>query len=235
MTPMPTWAGRMATDTVGQPTRAGRVVRFTLTERLLHLVVVISFFAMLGTGLALYFSGLAQYITRPTAKSIHLWAAIVMFASAFVIPLLGNRRAVARSMEEVQHFDVDDAAWISGGLHRLTSDTPAPPQGRFNAGQKLNTTISAGLLVVLGFTGLLLWLGERNTSWRFAGSVPMHDLAALLVTVLVAGHMYLALINPSTRHALRGMVQGDVDRDWAAHHHASWVEPRENVDGGPHT
>ena len=34
--------------------------------------------------------------------------------------------------------------------------------------------------------------------------------------VLLVGHLYLALIHPATRHALRGMTLGTVDAsDWA--------------------
>jgi hypothetical protein len=32
----------------------------------------------------------------------------------------------------------------------------------------------------------------------------------------------MAVLNPATRHALRGMTIGDVDRDWAEHHHPRW-------------
>jgi hypothetical protein len=30
-------------------------------------------------------------------------------------------------------------------------------------------------------------------------------------------------VNPSTRHALRGMTLGTVNRDWAEHHFPHWV------------
>ena len=39
---------------------------------------------------------------------------------------------------------------------------------------------------------------------------------------LILGHLYLALLNPSSRHSLRGMTLGSVRRDWAARHHAKW-------------
>ena len=45
--------------------------------------------------------------------------------------------------------------------------------------------------------------------------------------VLVVGHLYLALIHPTTRHALRGMTSGTVREDWARKHHAKWV--RESI------
>ena len=41
--------------------------------------------------------------------------------------------------------------------------------------------------------------------------------------MLVGFHVYLAVIHPATRPALRGMTLGSVRRDWAEHHHADWV------------
>jgi formate dehydrogenase subunit gamma len=38
-----------------------------------------------------------------------------------------------------------------------------------------------------------------------------------------AGHFYLAVLNPGTRPALRAMFTGEVDLDWARHHHPLWV------------
>ena len=42
--------------------------------------------------------------------------------------------------------------------------------------------------------------------------------------VLLVGHLYLAVIHPATRHALRGMTLGSVRRDWAYEHHRKWIE-----------
>jgi formate dehydrogenase subunit gamma len=44
-----------------------------------------------------------------------------------------------------------------------------------------------------------------------------------VAAVLVAGHIYLALIHPPTRPALRGITRGSVRREWAEHHHGEWV------------
>jgi formate dehydrogenase subunit gamma len=76
-------------------------------------------------------------------------------------------------------------------------------------------------------SGLLLWLGERDTRFRFASTVLVHDGLMYVSLVLLVGHLYLALIYPATRHALRGMTLGSVRRDWAAQHHRKWVEGAE--------
>ena len=98
------------------------------------------------------------------------------------------------------------------------------PQGRFNAGQKINTllTIAFGLLFAL--SGFFLWLGERDHRFLFDGTGTVHDVLTYLSVGLLVGHLYLALIHPSTRHALRGMTTGEVDEAWARKHHAKWVE-----------
>lgn len=201
-----------------------RLARFTRTERALHWAIAVAFFTMLGTGCALYFPSLASLLNRAVAKQIHLWAAIALGISMVLIPLMGNRRSVVRSAREVQHLDRDDIAWLKAGPRRQMGRISPVPQGRFNAGQKLNTAVLSGGMVVLYITGFLLWYGERDTHFRFMGTVPIHDLFTVALVVLVTGHIYLGALHPATRAALRGMTWGDVDREYAEHHHAKWVE-----------
>jgi formate dehydrogenase subunit gamma len=76
--------------------------------------------------------------------------------------------------------------------------------------------------VLFFVSGLLLWYGERDTRFRLGGTVFLHDTLMYLSVAIVAGHLYLALIHPTTRHALRGMTLGSVREDWARRHHEKW-------------
>jgi len=202
---------------------ADRIERFGRTERAAHWLLATTFFVMLFTGMCLYLPVFARMLDRPTAKVWHLWSAITLGVGLLALAVVGNRRRLRRFVAEVDRFDADDLAWLKGGPRRLLDHDDAPPQGRLNAGQKLNTALSLGLMVVLAITGTLLWLGERNTTYRFAGTVLTHDFASLAIAFLVMGHLYLAVLHPATRHAMRGMVHGDVDRAWAERHHAKWA------------
>jgi formate dehydrogenase subunit gamma len=201
-----------------------RIPRFTRTERAAHWLLASAFFVMLFTGLCLSVSAFAGILDRPTAKAWHLWSAVALAAGLALITLLGNRRALARSAREIDRFDRDDGRWLTSAPGRAMHGGPAPPQGRFNAGQKLNAALIGGLMLTMYVTGFLLWYGERDTTYRFAGTVMVHDWGTLALMVLVAGHLYLAVLHPATRHALRGMTLGDVDEDWARRHHSKWVE-----------
>jgi hypothetical protein len=59
-----------------------------------------------------------------------------------------------RTLRELDCFDADDRRWLGGRR---------APQGRFNAGQKLNAAISAALAHLFALSGFLLWYGERDT------------------------------------------------------------------------
>jgi cytochrome b subunit of formate dehydrogenase len=60
--------------------------------------------------------------------------------------------------------------------------------------------------------------------------VILHDGLMYVSLVLLVGHLYLALIHPATRHALRGMTLGDVRVEWAMRHHAKWEPEGVHVD-----
>jgi formate dehydrogenase subunit gamma len=191
------------------------VRRFSRTERTLHWVNALGFFVLLGSGLVLYLPSLAIAVgRRPLIKDIHFWAGVGWVSALALIVLLGDRRGLLRTARELDTFTSEDVNW-------LRRRRPAE-QGRFNAGQKVNAAITAAFTLLFLASGLLLWLGERDTSFRFASTVVLHDGLMYVALLLLVGHLYLALVHPATRHALRGMTLGSVSEEWAARHHPRW-------------
>lgn len=194
------------------------VSRFTRTERAIHWVHAIAFFILLGTGLALYLPALSEAVSnRPLLKGIHLYTAIAWALALLAVVLLGNRRALKATARELNLFDEDDRRWLAAH---------SAPQGRFNAGQKINAAITAAFALLFVASGFLLWYGERDNDFRWASTILLHDGLTVASLFLVSGHLYLTLIYPKTRHSLRGMTLGSVREDWAREHHAKWGEER---------
>jgi len=190
------------------------VRRFSRTERAVHWVHASAFLVLLGSGLALYLPSLATEIgRRPLVKDVHLFTALAWAIALLAVVALGDRRGLRATTRELDVFDADDRRWLLGRHVR---------QGRFNAGQKLNAALTAAFAVLLAVSGVLLWLGERDTGFRLDSTIVLHDVVAYLSVALLVGHLYLAVIHPSTRHALRGITVGTVREDWAREHHAKW-------------
>jgi formate dehydrogenase subunit gamma len=189
--------------------------RFGPTERALHWVHASGFLAMLATGLILYVPALSEAIARRNlVKNLHLLSAVVWALAIALVLVVGDRRRLAADWGELETIDADDRRWLLG--RRV-------PQGRFNAGQKVNALLTAAFAILFVVSGFFLWLGERDHRFLLDGTGTVHETLMLVSVGLLAGHLYLAVIHPTTRHALRGMTLGDVREDWAREHHPKWV------------
>src|SRR5207245_4356155 len=141
------------------------------------------------TGLILYLPRLSILVgRRPLIKDMHFWGGIGWISALALVALFGDRRGLLRTARD---------------LERLTPS-------RFNVGQKINALLTAAFAVLFLASGLLLWFGERDTRFRFASTVVLHDGLMYTALVLFVGHLYLAVIHPATRHSLRGMTRGTV-------------------------
>ena len=190
----------------------GRIHRFTKSERAAHWLVAAAFAVMLFSG-----GQVPHHWTWTTpALDVHVGAALVLLAGLGALLLFGNRGALRTTARQLRSVRGDDREWLDPG--RILNRRPAPPVGRFNGGQKMNAILATLGLAGLYATGIYLLTIGRSAFGH------LHGPFAFLTTVLIAGHIFMALVNPSTRHALRGMTLGSVNRDWARHHHRRWVE-----------
>ena len=202
-----------------------RLERFTRSERALHWVHATAFCVLLVSGLCMYLPSLAEVVgRRPLLKTIHLYTALAWAIAILLVLLLGNRRALRATLREVEYFDADDGLWLLG---------QRTPQGRLNAGQKLNTIVTAVFAILFSISGFFLWYGERDTTFQNPNALLLHDWLTYASLILFLGHLYLTLIFPKTRHSLSGMTRGWVREDWAARHHPKWVAAVETADDEP--
>jgi len=190
-----------------------RVLRFTRSERAFHWLVATAFFGMLASGVAMGKAGSFHNMMYAG----HLASAGALVVGIAAIVLLGNRRSLTRSTRELSTIDALDREWLARAPAAVVKHSPQPPAGRFNAGQKLNFILVSLLLASLLVSGVgLLVTGSHPAIPALKAA---HVVGAYTAALLVAGHLYMALINPSTRPALRGMISGWVDADWVRKHH----------------
>jgi len=205
--------------------------RFSLASRLLHWTLAVPFLLLLASGLLLYV---------PRAKGLHagsyrvlplihvllgigltLGLVIVWFAAP-------GRRALRDDVQRLFRATPGDRAWLGYAWYALLgAHLQPPPTGKFNAGQKLNAAAMALCTAGLIATGAVLavnFFTKAVFDARFVERVfPYHDLFMVAAVPFVAGHLFLALLNPATRPSLRGMLDGRVDLAWARRHHSRWV------------
>jgi formate dehydrogenase subunit gamma len=197
------------------------IPRFGLSVRIAHWLLASTFAGMLASGV---FMGGIGPLRHRAVLFIHVGSAVVLIAGvAALVALRRSRRPLARAVRDLRPLDAGDLSWLRRAPRAYIVGGELPASGKFNAGQKINARLILLVLTVLYLSGVgdLGRYASALHPLRILGGV--HGLAAGVAAVLVAGHMYLALVHPATRPSLRGITLGSVRRDWAEHHHAKWV------------
>jgi len=201
-----------------------RIARFDAVQRTAHWANAALFGILMVTALPLYFGPIAGVVVpRAVVEQIHLWAGIALPAP-LLISLSGPWGAqFRRDLRRVNVWTRDEVTWLKAlGRHA--------PQvvDKFNPGQKLNAIFTGAAIVVMLATGAMLkWFRFFPVDWR-TGATFVHDVFALAIFIVVAGHVLFALTHPDS---LRSIIRGWVTEAWAARHAPGWlVEEQSKVD-----
>lgn len=189
----------------------------------MHWAFSIPFLVLLITGIALGLPQTEVLLThRDLIRAIHLAAAVGLVALPAAVWLAGDRRSLGRDAREVDRWDRLDWRWLSQAAWPFRR-SGLPSQGRFNAGQKLNSILVTAAAVGFVVTGFFMWKAEAFPIWVGDVSTQLHDILTILVIPLVVGHIIMAGLNPRTNQALGSIFHGYVDTGWARTHHARWL------------
>ncbi|MGW7381433.1 cytochrome b/b6 domain-containing protein [Streptomyces sp. NPDC054794] len=215
---MPSTAGSTTpTGTTGRPELRDRVSRFSIAERTVHQTTALLMLLCVTTAACLYFAPLTQLIgRRHLLATIHVWSGITLPLPS----LLGLFSAAFRAdLRRLNRFAPYDRQWLSDALRRRTAPE-ARPAGKFNAGQKLYAGSLAGAVLVMLFTGLLMWCVGLLPFISRTSAIFVHDLVAWAIAIALIAHLRKALADPE---ALLAMRSGHVSRTWAERHHKHWL------------
>ena len=200
----------------------GKVLRFRESERLMHWAIAVPFLVCFGTALILVF----VYNPAPNRplRALFSWTHRISGICFILFPMLAAFRARRDlrihlyNIKQAWLWTLGDVKWLSlMGLAAISSKIPLPEQGKFNAAEKLNFMMLMTTYPLFILTGVLVWLpGIAFYSWI------LHFGMAVIAAPLLAGHIFMATLNPGTRVGLQGMVTGYVDRQWAKHHYSRW-------------
>ncbi|WP_045321645.1 cytochrome b/b6 domain-containing protein [Streptomyces sp. NRRL F-4428] len=212
---------------------ARRVRRFTRAERWVHRTTAGLLLLCVATAAALYVPQIAELVgRRALVVTVHEWAGILLPAP-FLLGLASP--AFRTDLRRLNRFGPHDRKWLRA-VRRRDRRSGSRPAGKFNAGQKIYASWTAGAVLVMLATGLLMWFTHLTPLvWRTSATF-VHDWLALAVGIGVAGHIGMALADPEAR---RGMRTGSVERVWARREHPLWLRddpqdaPQDASDGGP--
>lgn len=166
------------------------------------------------TAAALYIGPLSILLGRRTLiRAVHLYAGIALPVPALLGLISGAFRA---DLRRFNRFLPSDWAWLRNRQRR----SGVIRVGKFNAGQKLNASFTAGSVLVMLGTGLIMRYGTGGPLSLRTGATLVHDWLAYAIAAVVIGHLWFAGRDPTARY---GMRTGSVPASWADREHAAWA------------
>ena len=205
--------------TVGET--GGRILRYTLTERINHWIAALTYMYCLITALAFwspYMFWLAVLVGGgPTARFWHPW-----FGLAFTVSVFW--------MHKVWHHDMlttdADRRWSKAMEYYIKNeDEKLPPIGRFNDGHKMFFWLMFYGVILLLISGVGLWFVESipwSLRWLRYLAVTLHVIAALATIGGLIIHVYMG--TAMVRGGFTSIIRGEVSTAWAKTHHRLWYE-----------
>ncbi len=196
------------------------ILRYNLAQRLIHLVLAVSFIVLLATGIALLWRPAAIIAAGGLSTTIHRIAGVA-FLAVPIAYIIFSRKEAKELLVDSFSMNRNDLTWLKlMGRYGTGRAVGMPAQGRLNAGQKLHHAAVIVTSAGAAISGLVLWffkssLGEMGLAYAALA----HDLSILALTLLLVGHLYFTYVY----RALPVMTTGYISREDAEIEHAAWV------------
>ena len=204
---------------------------------LLHWFNAIVWMCELGTGIALitspyfrvapaWYLALVQDVfgTRASMLQFHVVLGFVWTGVYAVYGCFGYRTYLARDiLRDEIGLDRNDIRWLVVRTLRILgkSQEPLPPQGIYNAGQKLFALLVYAMVPIVMATGAIMALrlfGPAAIGW----AVVLHFAAVASVVAGLMIHVYMGAVFPEEKPAFFSMITGTVNELFAYTHHFTW-------------
>jgi formate dehydrogenase subunit gamma len=197
---------------------SGRILRYTLAERVVHWIAAITYMYVLATGLAFYAPGLYWIATvlggGPVSRFWHPWIALI-----FVATLVWMLRTWLPDMR----ITAADRKWEKAMPHYIRNeDEDLPPIDRFNIGQKYFFWAMLFGGIVLLVSGVALWFPERLPGLVRDAAILLHVASALITIGAFIIHVYMG--TAVVRGGFTSIIRGEVSPAWARMHHRLWYQ-----------
>jgi len=230
-----------------------QVKKHDVAIMLLHWFNAVVWMLELATGLALLSSSFRVmpwwYIrivqgffqSRANMLQFHIALGITWIVVFLVYGTFGFRTYLKKEVLQREiSLDGDDIQWLKTRVLRMLrrSAEPLPPQGIYNAGQKLFASMVYAMVPVIMITGLIMTLhlvGTAAVGW--AAAIHFAAVGAVVSGLMI--HVYMGAVFPEEKPAFFSMITGNVDELYAYSHHFKWwkevCRARSPILDGPET
>jgi formate dehydrogenase gamma subunit len=183
------------------------VVRMTLSQRIQHCLLFVSFITLVITGLALKFPDAATkflFVNEIGRSYIHRAAGVLLivvslYHAVYLVTYREGRQMLIDMLPEIK--DATDVVDVFA--YYLGFSSRKPQFKRFNYAEKMEYWALVWGTFVMASTGLVIWFKTIATSavprWWIDVAITIHFYEAILATLaIIVWHFYQVILDPDT-------------------------------------
>ena len=162
--------------------------------------------------------------TRGSMLQVHMAVGLAWILVFLTYGIFGRRTYLAQEVLKKEiGLDQDDKLWLKVRILGILgkSKDPLPPQGVYNAGQKLFALMVYVMLPMIMLSGVIMTFhlfGTTVVGWAVV--VHFASVGATVSGLIV--HVYMGAVFPEEKPAFFSMITGTVNELFAYSHHFKW-------------
>ena len=205
------------------------VVRMSRAQRIQHLVMLVSFTALVLTGFALKYpdSWLAALLgsSEPFRRISHRVAGVLLIAvGIFHLWYVGSTTEGRKALWDMLPRRKDVADFIQAMRYYVLGNSTKPKFARFNYAEKAEYWAVVWGTIIMGLTGVMVWFKVEVFGflprWIIEVALAIHFYEAILATLaIVVWHLYNVIFDPDVYPLNWALVDGRVSEDYYKEEH----------------
>ena len=207
------------------------IQRHSLLKRIVHGATAVACLALIASGAVIFIPA----VGRAVGSNVVQWVRMThkVFAVLFIgAPLVGLILAPKGFVHIVNNliapWDADDKKFMALFPKYLfaAKTTHMPKQHEVKSGQRLSDGLLILAAVLIAVTGVVLWAGAFVPPLVFSIALMLHDVAFVLVTLIMCAHIYLGagIFQPYRGLSRLMFGSGRVTEAEARYHWGHWAD-----------
>lgn len=207
------------------------IQRHSLLKRWIHGIHMVATLGLIVGGTIIFIPAVGRAVGSDVVQFVRIAHRVlaVIFIGGPLVGLIAAPKGFVHIIKNLfAKWDADDKLFMKKFAKYMFAPktTHMPPQHEVKSGQRLSDGLLILAAVLIAVTGVVLWAGKFVSPEVFAVALLLHDVAFVLVTLIMCAHIYLGagIFQPYRGLARLMLGNGRVTEEEARYHWGHWAD-----------
>ena len=207
------------------------IQRHSLFKRIIHGLTAVACLTLIASGAVIFIPAVGRAVGSNVVQFVRMTHRVfaVLFIGAPLVGLIVAPKGFVHIVNNlIAPWDADDKKFMMLFPKYLfaAKTTHMPKQHEVKSGQRLSDGLLILAAILIAVTGVVLWAGAFVSPLVFSIALMLHDVAFVLIVIILCAHIYLGAGIFQPYHGLIRLMFGNgrVTEAEARYHWGHWAD-----------